>query len=133
MTTAAIIFFVVNAIVAVCYGLLAIFFAKRVRLPAKKMAGWRTILALIFAALFFIGCAHTHIELAILAYHGLLHAHWLGWPTVLSHVLQSIGGLGFLVLASRWVELSIYDKHDFDSEIYDAEQEILLDEQTENT
>jgi hypothetical protein len=115
-------FFIINAFISLAYGLLAVFFARRVKLPpGDPKAGWRTIIALIFASLFFIGCAHTHADLAYHAYIGELHGHWFSPLAVTSHALQGIGGLGFLIFASLWVKITIFDKKDFEKEIVKAE------------
>lgn len=118
-------FFVINALIALCYGLLAFFFARRVRLPRASMrAGWRTVVALVFAAMFFIGCAHTHTELAVLAYQDGLNPHWTEWHTIMSHSFQAVGGLGFFILASKWVTLNIFDRHAYEETLTRVEKEI---------
>lgn len=106
------VFAAINVVIAISYALLAWFFGKRIILPEGSMKkGWRVLLALAFAAMFFVGCAHTHIDLAIDAFQHNLHgAHWTSWWNQVSHVFQAIGGLGFYTLASRWVKLNIFDK-----------------------
>ncbi len=120
------LFVVVNGIVALGYGLLAIFFAARLRLPRKKLEGWRTIVALTFAAMFFVGCAHTHIDLALWAAQGNLIEHWYSPLNVLSHTLQAIGGLGFWIFATIWVRITIEDKRDYNRRVEEIESDVSL-------
>ena len=117
-------FIITNWIIAFGYAALAFFFGARVRLPREKRQGWRTIVALVFAAMFFVGCAHTHIDLAIWATQGELVHHWFSPLNVISHVLQGIGGLGFWIFASLWVQINIYDKKDYSRKRQEIEEDI---------
>lgn len=108
------IFVVVNGIIALSYGMLAIFFARKIRLTGGFKHNWRALTALAFAAIFFIGCAHTHFDLMIYGMEEHINEHWFSWWNVSSHVLQAIGGIGFYILATKWIECQIYDKKDYD-------------------
>jgi hypothetical protein len=108
------IFATINGVIALCYGLIALYLVTRIKLPGGVKNGWRVVLAFVFAAAFFIGCAHTHFDIMIHANRGELGEHWYDFWSIFSHAAQAIGGLGFFVLATLWLELQIYDKHDYD-------------------
>lgn len=116
-------FIVTNIVIAIGYALLAVFFAMRLRLPRQKLQGWRTIVTFIFAAMFFVGCAHTHIDLALWGAQGELIHHWFSPLNVASHILQGIGGIGFWLFATLWVKITIFDRKDFEKKIKTVEEE----------
>lgn len=107
-------FVIVNATIAGCYGLLALYFVKRIKLPGKKDRNPLTILACIGAGLFFVGCAHTHLDLTVWAMERELKPHWYSWWNVLSHFLQAVGGITFWVLATYYLQLNIFDKKHYE-------------------
>lgn len=106
-------FTLINGLIAVCYALLAFFFAKRVKFPNRQNRHPLVLLASVGAMLFFVGCAHTHMELMLWSADGSLAKHWYSWWTVLSHLLQGLGGLTFWVLATFYLQLNIYDKRHY--------------------
>lgn len=119
------VFAIINIVIASAYGLLAWFFIKRIVLPTKSLKdNWRVILTFIFAGLFFIGCSHTHIDLALDAWSGHLHGHWNVWWNQLSHILQAIGGFGFYILATKWVQLNIFDKRSYQKVAQEVEENL---------
>jgi MFS family permease len=108
------LFTYVNLAIALCYGLLAIYFIQRIKLPNRKERHPLTILACIGAGLFFVGCAHTHLDLVIGSMTDELMQHWYSWWNVISHALQALGGITFWILATFYLQLNIYDKRHYD-------------------
>lgn len=107
----------INVGIALSYGLLAFFFASRIKLPKSVDRNPLTILACAGAMLFFIGCAHTHVDLAFWSATDNLKAHWYSWFNVLSHGLQGLGGLTFWVLATFYLQVNIFDKRHYERTI----------------
>lgn len=103
----------INVVISLSYGLLAMFFATRLKLPGKQ-TNRLSLLACLGAMFFFIGCAHTHIDLAYWSGTGGLREHWFSWWNVLSHLLQAVGGLTFWVLATFFLQINIFDKRHYE-------------------
>lgn len=107
-------FMTINIVIALAYGLLAIFFVKRIKLPSRHERHWLTMVACVGAAIFFVGCAHTHIDLAYWAQTDDLKQHWYTWWNVVSHLLQAIGGITFWILATFYLQVSVFDKRHYE-------------------
>lgn len=116
-------FTVTNGFIALAYGLLAIFFIRRTRLPSKEERNPLVLLASVGAFFFFVGCAHTHIDLMIWSNEGQLQEHWYSWWNVLSHLLQGLGGFTFWALATFYLKISIFDKRHYDKVTSSATKE----------
>lgn len=114
-------FTVINIFIAVTYALLAFFFATRLKLPGSGEANPLSILACVGAMFFFVGCAHTHIDLAYWSGTEVLRQHWYSWWNVLSHLLQGVGGLTFWVLATFFLQVNIFDKRHYDQTMKNLE------------
>lgn len=111
-------FTIINGLISFSYGLLAFYFARRIKLPTgKRDRNPLVFLAMFGAILFFVGCAHTHLDLALWSGSGELAKHWYSWGNVFSHVLQGIGGLTFWVLATFFLQFNIYDKRHYNRTI----------------
>lgn len=113
-------FSLINAAIALCYGLLAVYFATRLKLPSGPGRSYLPVLAWGSLGLFFIGCAHTHLDLAIWSATDNLMDHWFSWWNVLSHLLQAIGGLVFWVLATFYLQINIFDKRHYEKTVGSA-------------
>lgn len=123
----------INAVIALSYGLLASFFATRLKLPPGSERNWLTVLACIGATIFFVGCAHTHIDLAYWSGTGQLREHWFSWWNVLSHFLQGVGGLIFWVLATFYLQINIFDKRHYERTIHGDETDEPVDNPVEKS
>lgn len=93
-------------------------------------------LAKLFGLAFFVTCAITHLELAAHA-RGASEAEagvdpqaaWLlSWHGLIIHVVQGLAGLGFLGLASRYLQIRVFNKqyyeHVLDERIRQIEGQI---------
>ena len=102
------LFIATNVLIALDYFLIGVYFLRRTpllrRSPRRSKA--RAMIACYAAGLFFFGCMHTHILLALTE----SHMHWHSWFNVVSHILQGVGGLTFWYLARHHLVLNIFDK-----------------------
>ena len=84
---------------------------------------------------FFVTCGMTHLELAAHASQEVTaiatdaQAEWLvSWHGLLIHGVQAVAGLAFLALASRYLQVRIYNKQYYervlDDRISDIERQI---------
>lgn len=121
--TLANFFAIANAIIALCYGLLAVFFARRTHLPAKKDRSRWALIACVGAATFFTGCAYTYITLALWALTDQLSPHWFDWWNVLAFSVQSIGGIVFWYCATFYIQLNVFDKHHYEQTTFIEEKD----------
>lgn len=88
----------------------------------------------LFGLAFFVTCGITHLELAAYAREEAQaaagsQAAWLvSWHGLTIHVLQGIAGLGFLGLASRHLQIRVFNKqyyeHVLDERIRQIEGQI---------
>lgn len=113
-------FTVVNAFIALSYGLLAFYFIRRIKLPRGKDRNPLTVIAMVGAVFFFVGCAHTHLDLALWSAEDKLIDHWYTWVNLISHFLQGAGGLTFWVLATFFLQLNIFDKRHYERTLEQA-------------
>jgi signal transduction histidine kinase len=123
LTTAVAFMVAFNVIIAVAYLLNGIYFAGRFRavvLDGRGDGGRRRgplsgvspskrpvwLAAQGAAALFFVLCSSTHLELAVHTYQ--LGAGWLtSWHMLIEHGLQGPAGILFWFLASRYLNLEL--------------------------
>ena len=137
MSTAVDVMVAFNVLIAVAYLLNGMYFAGRFRAvvlddrarPRRRhpLYGvgrsqrpiWLTAQAA--AAIFFVLCASTHIELAAHTYQQ--GAGWLtSWHMLLVHGIQGPAGIAFWFLASRYLNLELT------SDIHHQEQALLRSE-----
>ena len=102
-----------NLAIAVAYLGIGLFVAPKFDLAAPS---WGSRLAKLCGLAFFVTCGITHLELAAHASGEIdaavdSQAAWLvSWHGLLVHTVQSLAGLGFLALASRYLQVRIYNK-----------------------
>lgn len=109
------VFYIANGLIALDYLLIAVLWVKRIKLPRKRHRNIGATVAMGAATVFFVGCAHTHIDLLYEAYVGTLEGHWYTWWNVTSHVAQGLGGAVFWLLATYYLQLNIFDKKHYES------------------
>lgn len=101
------LFHVANALIALDYFLIGMFFLQRLRAAnTLRHSSPKAMAAVIAAVLFFFGCVHTHMNLLLL---DEISDHWYGLLDVLSHWLQGLGGFTFWVLARKYLVINIFD------------------------
>lgn len=113
-----------NVVITLDYLLIGLFFLQRLLATRQLRRTHRwAVFGLASMALFFFGCMHTHLDIALQhTYHG----HQASWLYVVSHVLQAVGGLAFYWLARRKLVINIYDRETYERAT-DAETERRLD------
>ena len=104
---------VMNAVIAAAYVLLAIFWARRIQFPPRPHRSLPAMLAVIGATAFFVGCAYTHLHLAVNAHQ--LRDHWFDWLSIVAHLGQAVGGLAFWILGTYFLEVKVFDRRHYRS------------------
>lgn len=110
----------VHLAIALANLLLAFFFINRVTFPQKRRAGWRVIVVLLFATIFFTSGAIANIDLAIEVFNSNPQKTGI----LLTNIGQAVGGLGFWLLGMKWVKVSFFDKKNFEELTKPIEDEI---------
>lgn len=137
LTTSVSLMVAFNLLIALAYLLNGVYFAGRFRavvLDGRSSGARRHPLAGVSpskrpvwlaaqgtAALFFVLCASTHVELAVHTYE--LRSGWLtSWHMLIEHGLQGPAGIAFWFLASRYLNLQLT------ADIEDQQQALLRSE-----
>lgn len=107
-------FMVANLVIALDYALLGVYFLGRLRTPQSFRRHRKVFFSSVFAALFFFGCVHTHLNLVFM---GDISEQWLDPVAVASHWLQALGGFGFWYLARYHLVINIYDRKTYEQAV----------------
>ena len=106
---------ITNLAIAFAYLGIGIYVTPKFSLAAPSRG---SRLAKLSGLTFFVTCGITHLELASHSLRagtggggGDAHTSWLvGWHGLLVHGVQAVAGLGFLALATQYLQIRIFNK-----------------------
>ena len=118
-----------NLAISFAYLAIGVYITPKFSLAAPS-SGSR--LAKLCGLAFFVTCGITHLELALhasAAGGAAADERWLvSWHGLAIHAVQAVAGLGFLALATRYLQVRIYNKqyyeHVLDERIREIEERL---------
>lgn len=97
-------------VVAILYALIGVYVVPRLARLAGEAPSRLMVAAKWGAAAFFLGCALTHIAIAVHTLEGSADIQGHALAHFLPHVAQVVGGVTFIVIASRYLDIRLAPK-----------------------